>query len=287
MKTSFVTTGIVTIALWFAPEFLAANKVPPQCAGGSHSLHFENAYRNSDVYECELDKQEAGGTKMCREWEGASWSPTVAIPCGSSVSTFEVTRLPAHEKHATTGAFGRTANADITIDGIATGQEFEAVNALLVQHGYHPLTISTDWLQSRCTSGQTSSGTPNRLCNTYRGKIGASVADFRNPDPNLRTLELTFVQDGGGKYTLIQMKYAPPKTSTFQACYQRLRGLLGTPIRSRRGWANWEVGETTTAYGQPTPRYHVSLNDNEKAAVSVDVIDMQLTYALIHAGQSQ
>jgi hypothetical protein len=56
---------------------------------------------------------------------------------------------------------------------------------------------------------------------------------------------------------------------------------LDPPIRLNAGWANWESGKAIIAYGQATPRFHISLNDHGKTAVTVNVMDMQLAYALM------
>jgi hypothetical protein len=362
MRTPIIATGFLLLGLLLAHECFAAGKMPPQCPSGSHSVHFENSYRDSDVYECELDKQKPGDMKMCREWEGSGWSPTESVPCGSRVSSFEVTRLDcplnnqvriwhretkstdkkpaclpsgweithipdggtcpsgyvpavpvdsdgdacigrpvtrlsaASTEHAITGGLGRTADANVTIDGVTTGQDFDTVNALVVQHQYQPLSISNDWLQSRCTSGHTSlgrgvEGPPSRICTTYRGTAGRSVAEFRNPDPSFAVLQLTFVQDTEGKYILIQIQYAPPKSYGFKECYDKLQKVLGTATRLTSGAGNannsaeWEVGQTIRYGGLPTPRFHILLE--KEPAPEVKVLDMELNAELIHAGQSR
>ena len=77
--------GPVLMGIMLVGHGLAQTQIPA-CPAGSQTEQWKDEVRPYIHYECKLP-QKANNMEMCREWEGAQWSTTVAVPCGSRVSS--------------------------------------------------------------------------------------------------------------------------------------------------------------------------------------------------------
>src|ERR1700678_103226 len=113
MKRRGLILGVAIFVVVAGFGTLACARVVPSCPAGSQKGTWK--WEGSNRYKCTLlpVKKDINGLEQCFEWEGAYWSRTITVPCGSRVSSVSDSNKPdpdnADAENLPTGASNTTA----------------------------------------------------------------------------------------------------------------------------------------------------------------------------------
>ncbi|HET9099566.1 MAG TPA: hypothetical protein VFN62_04180, partial [Acidobacteriaceae bacterium] len=85
MMTQARILGLILLEIALTGHCMALTTIPA-CPAGSQRAQWNDEGRPYIHYECKLPRN-TNNMEMCREWDGTQWSTTVAVPCGSRVSS--------------------------------------------------------------------------------------------------------------------------------------------------------------------------------------------------------